>query len=228
MGFGIIHNEGVVFLVIIYNFLIYRDQSKFLGIIFSPIIYFIGLSSRLGIFLVIISQFLISPIKLGISLLVFLICFIFFIDINSDELSSVFEVYRNYIEFGDLRTASTDAILTMQFMPDNLLTFFVGDGLFFSSDGFYMGTDIGFSRILFFGGILGLILYILISCWPLFFIRLRNRDKKFYMLLISIIVCFILANIKGLVVGNWIFIALMLMDKNPINPNLRLQKKNVL
>ncbi|QWD27075.1 hypothetical protein G6684_01725 [Polynucleobacter paneuropaeus] len=228
MGFGIVHNEGVVFLVIIYNFLIYRNQSRFLGAIISPIIYLIGLSSRFGIVLIMISQFLISPFKLGISILIFFVCFIFFIDINSEELSSVFEVYRNYVDFGGVSTASTDALMTMQYMPNNFFTFLVGDGQFFSSDGFYMGTDIGFSRILFFGGILGLILYFLITCWPLFFMQLRHRDKKFYMLLTSILICFLLSNIKGLVVENWVFIALMLMDEKSINYNFGLQKKKYL
>ncbi len=213
MGFGVIHNEGVTFLVAFYSFLIYKNQSKILGLLFSPFIYVTALTSRMGMILIAISQVLISPYKLIFSLFTIFILIFFLLDTTSGPLSEAFELYNNYINFGELSSRSTDAISTMPYITDNFLSWVFGDGRFFADDGFYMGTDIGFSRIVFFGGVIGLIFYMLISFWPLFFIDFKNRDRLFYIFVLNLSIYFVLINIKGINLQNWAFITFLLMSK---------------
>ena len=215
-GFGIIHNEGVTFLALFYSFLVYKNHSTILGMLFSPFMYVTALTSRMSIILIAISQIIISPSKLIFSFLIIFIFVFLLLDISSGPLSEAFELYNNYINFDELSSKSTDAMSAMTYIPDNISSWIFGDGKFFADDGFYMSTDIGFSRILFFGGIIGLIFYILISLWPLFFIDFKNRDRLFYFFSLNLIICFFLINIKGINLQNWAFITFLLMSKRDI------------
>ena len=226
MGFGVIHNEGVTFLVAFYSFLIYKNQSKILGLLFSPFIYVTALTSRMGIILIAIGQAFISPSKLIFSFFTIFILIFFLLDTSSGPLSEAFELYNNYINFGELSSKSTDAISAMQYIPDNFLSWVFGDGRFFADAGFYMETDIGFSRIVFFGGIFGLIFYMLISLWPLFFIDFRNRDRLFYIFVLNLTIYFLLINIKGINLQNWAFITFLLMSKRDICKRKQMESLN--
>ncbi|MGZ8944483.1 MAG: hypothetical protein ACXW1W_03545 [Methylococcaceae bacterium] len=213
MGFGVIHNEGVAFLVLFYSFLIYKNESSTLGLFFSPLMYISAFSSRMSLILIVISQALLSPFKLIVSICTILFLLFFLFDTSSGPLSEVFELYNNFISSGELGTRSTNAISEMPYVPDNFLSWLLGDGKFFENDGFYMETDIGFSRMVFFGGIVGLIFYLLISFWPFLFIDFKNRDFYFYVFLLNLLICFIIVNIKGINIQNWAFIVYLLMSK---------------
>lgn len=78
-----------------------------------------------------------------------------------------FEGFFNYFEAGEWRTQSNDKLQNMFVLPDNLKTWLIGDGYFedvlknpyyigHNWLYFYMGTDVGYSRFLFYFGILGL------------------------------------------------------------------------
>ena len=80
-----------------------------------------------------------------------------------------FEGFFNFIEEGHWSTASTSTLETMYVWPDNLKTWMIGDGYFGNQrydpnyigtatrGGFYMGTDVGYCRYIFYFGIPGLI-----------------------------------------------------------------------
>lgn len=80
-----------------------------------------------------------------------------------------FEGFFNWVETGEWQTDSTSKLESMVVWPDNLKTWIIGDGYFSNSrydpnylgdatdKGFYMGTDIGYLRFLFYFGILGLV-----------------------------------------------------------------------
>lgn len=83
-----------------------------------------------------------------------------------------FEGVFNYIEYGDWETASTNKLRTMYVFPDNLKTWIIGDGYFSNphySDpnyvgkttklGYYMGTDVGYLRFIFYFGMIGLLAF---------------------------------------------------------------------
>lgn len=87
------------------------------------------------------------------------------------NLRFAFEAFFNFFEYGEFATASTDKLQTMYVFPDNLKTWIIGDGYFSSPrdvdpyfigkivGGYYMGTDVGYLRFIFYFGIIGLIAF---------------------------------------------------------------------
>lgn len=79
-----------------------------------------------------------------------------------------FEGFFNLFENGKYDVASNNKLMTMYVWPDNLKTWLIGDGYFSNprSDinylgnstnrGFYMGTDVGYCRFVFYFGIAGI------------------------------------------------------------------------
>ena len=72
-----------------------------------------------------------------------------------------FEGFFNFFETGDWSTDSTDKLKRMVIFPDNTKTWLVGDGWFDdpSGVGFYMSTDVGYLRLIFYSGIIGLVMF---------------------------------------------------------------------
>lgn len=80
-----------------------------------------------------------------------------------------FEGFFSYFETGEWETSSTAKLETMVVWPEELRTWLIGDGYFMNSrydpnylgdatdQGFYMGTDVGYLRFLFYFGIAGLV-----------------------------------------------------------------------
>jgi len=81
-----------------------------------------------------------------------------------------FEGFFSLFETGEWQIDSTDKLSTMVVFPESLKTWLVGDGYFANSRydinylgdatdrGFYMGTDIGYLRFIFYFGVIGLML----------------------------------------------------------------------
>lgn len=80
-----------------------------------------------------------------------------------------FEGFFSLFETGEWQVSSNDKLSTMVVWPEELRTWIIGDGYFMNSrydpnylgeatnQGFYMGTDIGYLRFIFYFGIAGLI-----------------------------------------------------------------------
>ncbi len=114
------------------------------------------------------------------------------------NLRFAFEGIFNYFERGELSTSSTDRLKTMYVFPETVKTWLVGDGYF--SDprftdpyftgkivgGYYMGTDVGYLRFIFYFGLVGL------AAFSLFMVRaatvcagrLRGQKALVYLLLL--------------------------------------------
>ena len=96
----------------------------------------------------------ISIILLGTLLLFYLI------STNEAAINWVFELFINYMDGNGFTSESTNELQNMIVFPDNLKTWLLGDGLAFTStNGFYMNTDIGYLRSLFYWGIIGSLIY---------------------------------------------------------------------
>ena len=82
-----------------------------------------------------------------------------------------FEGFFNLIETGEWEIDSNEKLKSMMVFPDNFKTWIIGDGYFsnpFNTDptyvgpyigGYYMGTDIGFLRFIFYFGFVGLLAF---------------------------------------------------------------------
>ena len=87
-----------------------------------------------------------------------------------------FEGFFSLAETGEWQSRSNDILLNMVVFPDNMKTWLIGDGYganpsvdpyYIGPDyhGFYMGTDIGYLRFLFYFGIFGLIALVSLICY---------------------------------------------------------------
>lgn len=78
--------------------------------------------------------------------------------------SFTFELFNNYEESGEIESGSTNMLEGMyEILPSTNKTWIVGDGKFMNDDGsYYMRTDIGYSRQIFFYGLVGLIPFLLV------------------------------------------------------------------
>ena len=87
-----------------------------------------------------------------------------------------FEGFISIFEKGEWYTTSNETLIKMIVSPDNVKTWLIGDGYFDNPintnpyfigeirGGFYMGTDIGYLRFIFYFGLLGLSLFSIYFC----------------------------------------------------------------
>lgn len=108
-------------------------------------------------------------------------------------LDWAFELFINFFTSGTLETRSSNATLEMLFFPDNLKTWLIGDGLWTvpGSYSYYMHTDVGYSRLIFYFGLAGLIIFFI---YQFIFISFSFSQK----IVVSLIfLYFAILNIKG-------------------------------
>lgn len=123
-------------------------------------------------------------------LLVFIVGYLVFT--NFQEMRELirygFEAFFNFAENGEFTTGSTEKLNTMWVYPDNIKTWIIGDGWFYDplDRGFYMFTDIGYLRFIFYCGLSGLLLFI---CFFIYIVHVLTDlfpeyRMGFYLLLI--------------------------------------------
>lgn len=116
---------------------------------------------------------------------------VFVIEYNTNAsirhwLRFAFEGFFNLFERGEYSVASTETLESMYVFPDSLKTWIFGDGYFsnpYWSDpyylwqgqnrrGYYMGTDVGYLRFIFYFGTIGLLTF------SIFFIECARQSYK--------------------------------------------------
>lgn len=108
-----------------------------------------------------------------------------------------FEMFVNYFNNNSLESVSTNRMKEMYIWPSTFKTYLIGDGLYSNTitGGYYMGTDIGFLRLIYYFGVFGLFSYLLFQFQIAYFAYLRNHKYK-YMFVVIFMYCLIL-NYKG-------------------------------
>lgn len=118
---------------------------------------------------------------LGIMLLLLLIIPVvwYFYNTNAqfkELIRYAFEGFFNYFERGAFRTGSTDILKEMYVFPDNFKTWIIGDGYYtnpfridpyyvsqnYYSLGYYMLTDVGYLRFIFYFGLIGMLGFVVL------------------------------------------------------------------
>lgn len=108
-----------------------------------------------------------------------------------------FEGFVNLVEKGSWEVESNDMLMDMYVFPDNMHTWLIGDGYIDSTDldqyyigkrykGYYMGTDVGYLRFIYYGGLISLAAIVAFFCLSTkvccdFFPKYRN----FFLLLLA-------------------------------------------
>lgn len=102
-----------------------------------------------------------------------------------EELRFGFEGFFSLVESGEWNVHSNNVLQNMVVFPDNLKTWCIGDGFFIDTtqdpwyvgktyEGYYMDTDIGYLRFIFYFGLLGL------SLFTLFFVYATEACISFF------------------------------------------------
>jgi len=129
---------------------------------------------------------------LCVTLLLLLVCIYLYnnVPVVNTLLLFAFEGLITWIETGEWRTDSTDVLQNMWVVPETMKTWVIGDGYFMSptKPGFYMGTDIGYLRFIFYCGLIGLsafsifFMYITAACYKRF-----PQEKNLFLLLLILV-----------------------------------------
>ena len=129
---------------------------------------------------------------LCISLLLLLVCIYLYKNVPAVNtlLLFAFEGLITWVETGEWRTDSTYVLQNMWVVPETMKTWVIGDGYFMSptKPGFYMGTDIGYLRFIFYCGLIGLsafsifFMYITAACYKRF-----PQEKNLFLLLLILV-----------------------------------------
>lgn len=81
---------------------------------------------------------------------------------DNQTIGHAFEFFINFAETGRFESESTNHLQTMYIFPDSMKTWIFGDGIFSNPDkSYYMNTDVGYLRLIFFFGTVGLTVFIL-------------------------------------------------------------------
>lgn len=204
LGFGLYHAEGAVIFVLMVLFAFFMQETKkvFMNrtINFS---YFLSFSSllvaRTAIIPLLIFSFFKKPISLMV-LLLFLFIILLNINIENEKVIYLLEIFYSLIEKGEIVTSSTNQNLEMIILPNSFEEYIYGVGHFFNteegfSSGYYMNTDLGWIRLLLFGGIFFVVLFLVINIY--WTILSLNTTKGYFFKLFFIIV-YIVITMKGL------------------------------
>jgi hypothetical protein len=152
------------------------------------------------------NKWLFSRILFFISVL-FVISFIIVLNLNKEvreKLSVIgnfgFDLFVNYFSRRELTNGSVVAMKNMYVFPNSLKTWSVGDGYFADpvnpEFGYYMHTDIGYSRLLFYFGIIGTLTYFLLHSGIIYFATKAN-ERKYQMFFFAVVLLLFIVNLKG-------------------------------
>lgn len=122
-----------------------------------------------------------------------------------------FELFINMSSNGNIETSSSDKMIEMYRFPATIQTWLFGDGLMQYANGlYYMRTDIGFIRLIFYWGLPMTIMYYL---YRFYCVRVIYRHS-FSRLMKPFMICYLLfeyaANAKGLIFGDF-FLSYMII-----------------
>lgn len=223
---GIINS--ILLLLCSYIILIEENRSKrTLWILAFIIIAFIGILKARTVFIGIILSFLYMLFTSAKRLFAVLFITIIFSVIISSLISLLFpdvvdqfeillnfgfELFIKYFEFGSFESNSTNDLQEMYVYPQYLKTYIIGDGKWNDTvnGAYYMGTDIGYLRLVFYFGILGCVLFFSFQFSIIYKLFNRNNSWPYRSLIISLFVLLILLNFKGFTDFFFIFILLIL------------------
>lgn len=143
--------------------------------------------------------------EIGLGSLIICVCFLIVVYLyNTDitfhkNLRFGFEGFFNLIETGVWKVGSNEQLKSMIVYPETVKTWLIGDGYFNNplainpyyigdvKGGYYMGTDIGYLRFIFYCGTIGLFAFSFYICKAVDLCIKRFPTKKVVLLLLGIL-----------------------------------------
>ena len=100
-----------------------------------------------------------------------------------------------YFRHSQASDSTSELMQMLNVLPNNLKTWLVGDNFFQDSNGYYYkGIDIGYSRIIFANGILGLIVFLLMHFYMFYQVKFDKKNLLNYLYMFVIVIAL---NLKG-------------------------------
>lgn len=216
---GIIH--GMALIIIAYLFLSNNIRCFRLWTIIYIFIFIIGLLMArttiigLGLSMLLIfswKPFNLNLIKLKIKwlflfLLVLIIAVVMVLALMNEQVVKwAFEFFFSYAESGEFDSASTNRMQEMYIFPESFRTYIIGDGKYNLRNGYYMSTDVGYFRLLYYGGIPMLLSYYFYSWFLIRKIISLREDLLLRRFLYFSFFYILVLNFKGLADLNFLFL----------------------
>ncbi len=131
-------------------------------------------------------------------------------------ISFGFEIFINLSTGKGLKTSSSDGTIRMYKFPEenNYKTWIIGDARFFESSGkYYMHTDVGYCRAIYYFGILGILAIIITQGYmALTVINCNERQYRFFFIILCLM--YLVFNLKGWAVLYMYLIPFYFVDKS--------------
>lgn len=207
LGFGIFHVDGALTIVLALFFSVLLSNTKFINglllLLLLPLSMAVARSA-------IVAYAIMSAFRKGLIFKVFLVFALLVMValsfyVESGPLFEATEIFRNLFQHGELESQSVNVLLEMYVLPNTISDWLFGSGQYFSGATetleFYMGTDVGYLRILYYSGVGSVFIFILLNTFfliPLVFSRSYPEFMKVRMFALSLIVIFLIINLKGL------------------------------
>lgn len=224
IGFGLLFYTASFFygtaLILIAFQLKYKSMtqvSKISGLLIYLVIFFIGMglarstiigfASSLIVFIFPIKsvksiinitfKFIISIILTILTIFIIIKIFPTFTKSLEALINNAFDFVIAYINTGKLSSESASGTIDYFVFPNDIRTYLVGTGLYetYFSKGDYNYSDVGYLRLLYYFGIPGMILFLIVEAKLL---KLAFKTKKLKPIYYSMLIILFITNIKGL------------------------------
>lgn len=224
IGFGLLFYTASFFygtaLILIAFQLKYKSMtqvSKISGLLIYLVIFFIGMglarstiigfASSLIVFIFPIKsvksiinitfKFIISIILTILTIFIIIKIFPTFTKSLEALINNAFDFVIAYINTGKLSSESASGTIDYFVFPNDIRTYLVGTGLYetYFSKGDYNYSDVGYLRLLYYFGIPGMILFLIVEVKLL---KLAFKTKKLKPIYYSMLIILFITNIKGL------------------------------
>lgn len=161
----------------------------------------------------------------------FIICFVipedalndYYAWLSGPVVAFIDGLSQGHMDFG----TSANNVVDWYVLPDDG-TFFLGDGLFSNKDGsYYMYTDAGFMRSVYYFGIIGSVFYYLSIILLAFSFLNKHCGKSEFSLFVSSVISFFIVEYKGTSLVNFfpmLFVLSMLINIDKTNKRIRMKK----
>lgn len=165
-GAGVVNGLALIAIVYLYLAGYLKNTPFWIGIFMF--IFFIGMmmarTTVVGFCISMIFLFSWEPLHIStlkskikwmffMAVILVLAIVIIFTVVDEQLLLFVFEFFYKHDAAGSFESASTNQLQEMYIYPSQLKTWLIGDGIYNTVDGhYYMSTDVGFLRLLFYGG----------------------------------------------------------------------------
>lgn len=207
LGFGLYHVDGAMTLIIAAFYYLLITKASFtktlLLVLMLPVSMAVARSAIVPYAILgVLKRGVLVKLCLFISMLtMFLLSMI----VSDGPIYESAEIFRNFLNRGVLHSDSVNALANMYVLPDSLKVYLFGVGKYFDSTSselmFYMGTDVGYLRLLFYSGLGSIFVFVALNVFGLAGVICSRSYPGSYdvkAFAFALFCVFIIVNFKGL------------------------------